>query len=185
VPGGFAGVDVFFVISRFLISGIISRAVERQTFTFRDFYGRRVRRIFPALATMMVAVVLLAWPIFLRDEYEALGKHIASAAGFAVNLVLYQDFTRYFYTPNSTSLIHLWCLGVEEQFYILWPLLIVAAWKLGNRLRIALTAVAAISFAANILFIDSAPLASCYLPSGRPWDLSLGGMLAFESHPRR
>jgi peptidoglycan/LPS O-acetylase OafA/YrhL len=182
VPGGFAGVDVFFVISGFLISGIIFRAVERQAFTFRDFYSRRVRRLFPALATMMVAVALLAWPLFLSDEYEALGKHIASAAGFALNLVLYRDFTGYFYTANSTSLIHLWSLGVEEQFYILWPLLILTAWKLGNRLRLALTALAAISFAANILFIDSDPLASFYLPSGRLWELSVGGLLAYSSH---
>lgn len=182
VPGGFAGVDVFFVISGFLISGIIFRAVERQTFTFRDFYGRRIRRIFPALATMIVAVALLAWPIFLRDEYEVLGKHIASAAGFALNLVLYQNFTGYFDTTNSTPLIHLWSLGVEEQFYILWPLLIVTAWKLGNRLRSALTALAALSFAANILFIYSAPLASFYLPSGRLWELAVGGMLAYSTH---
>jgi peptidoglycan/LPS O-acetylase OafA/YrhL len=182
VPGGFAGVDVFFVISGFLISGIIFRAVERQTFTFRDFYGRRVRRLFPALATMMVAVTLLAWPLFLRDEYEVLGKHIASAAGFVLNLALYKDFTGYFYTSNSTSLIHLWSLGVEEQFYILWPLLIVTAWKLGKRIRIALTAVAAISFAANILLIDSDPLASFYLPTGRLWELTVGGLLAYVSH---
>src|SRR3954463_13006273 len=86
LTGGFAGVDVFFVISGYLISGIIFRELRRGRFSCAEFYARRVSRIFPALIVMLIVVWVLAWPLFLSDEYQQLGEHMVAGAGFALNL---------------------------------------------------------------------------------------------------
>src|SRR5215470_2873449 len=119
--GGFVGVDVFFVISGFLISTIIIKGLEKGTFRFTDFYARRVRRIFPALIVVLAACFAFGWIALLSDEYMQLGKHIAGGAGFVSNLVLWNE-SGYFDTSAETKpLLHAWSLGVEEQFYVLWP----------------------------------------------------------------
>lgn len=183
LPGGFAGVDVFFVISGFLISGIIFRALERGTFSLLDFYTRRVKRIFPALITMLTGVWLLSWPILLWDEYQRLGKHILAGAAFSLNLLLYSDFNLYFGVTTS-PLIHLWSLGVEEQFYIVWPLLLAAVWRWrGGRLPV-IVAVTVISFMFNIAALPTDLTAAFYLPTSRMWELALGSLLAYANlHP--
>jgi peptidoglycan/LPS O-acetylase OafA/YrhL len=178
VPGGFAGVDVFFVISGFLISGNILRALTQRSFSFADFYARRVKRIFPALIVTLAAVWALGWLILLPDEFQLLGKHIAAGAGFSLNLISYQDFNWYF-MQMTTPLAHLWSLGVEEQFYLLWPLFLVAIWKWGRWPLALLTLVAAVSFVLNVTAMASDPMASFYLPSCRLWELSIGGALAY------
>lgn len=179
LPGGFAGVDVFFVISGFLISGIILRALQRQRFSIVEFYMRRIKRIFPALIAMLLVIWTAAWPLFLWDEYQRLGKHIVAGAGFALNLLLYADFNLYFGVTTS-PLIHLWSLGVEEQFYIVWPVLLLVLWKWsgprGRSRSIAL--IAAISFAMNVAALSADPTASFYLPSSRMWELAMGALLA-------
>src|SRR5215469_3204823 len=129
LPGGFVGVDVFFVISGFLISGIILRALSRKSFSLFGFYARRIKRIFPALIVILVAVWVLGRSVLLSDEFLTLGKHIASGAGFIFNLTLYWDTKPYFGAITS-PLIHLWSLGVEEQFYLFWPLFLLTTWKL-------------------------------------------------------
>jgi peptidoglycan/LPS O-acetylase OafA/YrhL len=177
VPGGFVGVDVFFVISGFLISGIIFRSMTQRTFRCFEFYVRRVKRIFPALIVMMAAVWALAWLVFLSDEYQLLGKHIAAAASFVLNLILYRDFNWYFF--SNTPLLHLWSLGVEEQFYLLWPAFLIAVWKFERSRLGVLAAITAISFALNVSTISSNQLGSFYLPSSRLWELSLGSALAY------
>ena len=123
LTGGFAGVDVFFVISGFLISGIIARSLAKSRFTIVDFYIRRIRRVFPALLAMLLTVRAVAWFVFLRDEYETLGTHMIASAGFALNLLLFHDLSDYVALTTSPPLLHLWSLGVEEQFYIIWPVL--------------------------------------------------------------
>lgn len=178
VPGGFAGVDVFFVISGFLISGNILRGLTQGSFSFAQFYARRVKRIFPALMVTLAAVWSLGWLILLPDEFQLLGKHIAGGAGFSLNLLLYQDFNWYF-MQMTTPLIHLWSLGVEEQFYLLWPLFLVASWKWGRRPLSFMLPIAGVSFVLNVAAIASDPMASFYLPSSRLWELSIGGALAY------
>lgn len=178
VPGGFAGVDVFFVISGYLISGLIFRALSKGTFSFLGFYIRRAIRIFPALIAMLIAVWILSTLILLPDEYQLFGKHMVAGAGFVLNLTLYKDFDWYF-QGLVTPLMHLWSLGIEEQFYLLWPLVVVAIWRC-NRGRFAVLAgLTTLSFALNIIAITSNPIASFYLPVTRLWELSSGGMLAY------
>jgi peptidoglycan/LPS O-acetylase OafA/YrhL len=186
LPGGFVGVDIFFVISGYLISGIILRALERGRFSFIDFYIRRVKRIFPALIVMLIAVLVFSWLLLLSDEYRTLGKHIVGGAGFALNLLLYNDFNAYF-GVTTTPLLHLWSLGVEEQFYLLWPLLLVALWRWTTRpVRLAMiVAIAVASFACNVAVVTSDPMASFYLPTTRLWELAMGSALACVRTPCR
>ena len=131
VPGGFVGVDVFFVVSGFLISGIIFDQLGAGTFSFRDFYARRIRRIFPALAVVLVACWVFGWFVLVADEYMQLMKHIGGAATFVSNFVLWRE-AGYFDAPSDAKpLLHLWSLGIEEQFYLLWPPILVLCWKRG------------------------------------------------------
>ena len=137
VAGGFIGVDIFFVISGFLISTIIFGNLTAGTFSFIEFYSRRVRRIFPALLLLLIACYAFGWFALLADEYKQLGKHIAGGAGFVSNLVLWNERGYFDNSAVTKPLLHLWSLGIEEQFYIVWPLLL---W-LASRLRVNLLAV--------------------------------------------
>lgn len=177
LPGGFVGVDVFFVISGFLISGIILRAVTQGNFSLLRFYARRIKRIFPALIVMLVSVLPLGRAVLLSDEFQTLGKHVASGAGFIFNLILYRD-TKAYFGAISSPLIHLWSLGVEEQFYLFWPLFLLTIWRIGKLQLGSIIAVAAISFILNVSTIFNHPLASFYLPWNRLWELGLGAVLA-------
>src|SRR3954470_7116910 len=128
-PGGFAGVDLFFVISGFLISGIILSDLGKGSFTIADFYRRRVRRIFPALILVLAACLAIGWRVLLPDEFRQLGKHIAAGAGFVSNLALWRESGYFDKAAETKPLLHLWSLGIEEQFYLFWPPLLVLAWK--------------------------------------------------------
>ena len=181
VPGGFVGVDVFFVISGFLITGIVLRGLERGTFTLTEFYARRIRRIFPSLMIVLGACLAAGWFMLLADEYMQLGKHVAGGAGFVSNLLFWQEAGYFDNAAETKPLLHLWSLGIEEQFYLIWPPLLYGAWKLGvNRLALTLTLLAA-SFALNVSRVHSDPVAMFYSPVARFWELSLGGALAYLS----
>src|SRR5476651_1651062 len=129
VGGGFVGVDIFFVISGFLISSIIIESLQRDEFSFLEFYARRIRRIFPALAVVLIACMSFGWFVLFPDEYQQLGKYIGAGAGFVGNLVSLHE-AGYFDTSASLKpLLHLWSLGVEEQYYIVWPILVLLSWR--------------------------------------------------------
>ena len=129
LPGGFVGVDIFFVISGYLISGILLRGLKQNNFSFIKFYSRRIKRIFPALSLMLVVTWIAGWYLLLPDEYARLGKHIASGAGFVSNVTLWKEAGYFDQSGALKPLLHLWSLGVEEQFYLIWPLLLFVAWK--------------------------------------------------------
>lgn len=174
---GFIGVDVFFVVSGYLISGIILGGVDAGTFSIREFYGRRVRRIFPALIAVLLASLAMGWAVLYSAEYKQLGTHIASGAGFLSNIVLWLE-TGYFDAAAETKpLLHLWSLGVEEQFYLVWPLLLVA---LGARRsgRVRLTvALLVVSIAASLYATARSQPSAFYLPWFRFWELMAGALL--------
>jgi Acyltransferase family len=129
LPGGFIGVDIFFVISGYLISSLICENLESGSFTLAEFYIRRIRRIFPALAVVLATVLVVGTFVLLNDEYQQLGKHIAAGSGFVANLALWRE-SGYFDNSGATKpLLHLWSLGVEEQFYLFWPLALLIAWS--------------------------------------------------------
>ena len=137
VPGGFVGVDVFFVISGFLITGIILDELGRGRFTFTGFYWRRIRRIFPALILVLAACLALGWRVLLPDEFAQLGKHVAAGAAFVSNIALWRESGYFDAAAELKPLLHLWSLGIEEQFYIFWPLLL--AWFVRKKAGIVLS----------------------------------------------
>jgi peptidoglycan/LPS O-acetylase OafA/YrhL len=177
VPGGFIGVDVFFVISGYLISQIIFQNLDQGTFSFRDFYYRRIKRIFPALIVVLIGCYVIGWFFLVPDEFKQLGKHIASGAGFVSNFTFWQEAG--YFDNDSKPLLHLWSLGVEEQFYIAWPFLLFAARKLGLNFFLVTLCVAIPSFLLNIAYVRGEDLvAAFYSPGARFWELMLGAMLA-------
>lgn len=139
LPGGFVGVDVFFVISGFLISGIIFKGLQQGDFDFVKFYVHRARRIFPALILVLAGVYVSGWLFLLPGEFSLLGKHIAAGAGFVQNFVLWTE-SGYFDTSSELKpLLHLWSLAIEEQFYLAYPCWInmarTSGWGLFSRGR--------------------------------------------------
>ncbi|MGN0917630.1 MAG: acyltransferase family protein [Oxalobacter sp.] len=179
LKGGFVGVDIFFVISGFLISSIIFSQLEKGTFSFWDFYSRRIRRIYPVLLTVLIACLGFGWFYLLADEYMQLGKHIAGGAGFISNFVLFFE-KGYFDNDSATKpLLHLWSLGIEEQFYIFWPLIFWLSWKKKlNGFTVALV-IAIISMWMNIHWYKTKPEMDFFLPHTRVWELLCGAMLAW------
>ena len=181
LKGGFIGVDIFFVISGFLISTIIFSSLERGTFFFFDFYLRRIRRIFPALITVLITCYVVGWFVLLSGEYKQLGKHIAAGAGFMSNFVLWNE-SGYFDTATETKpLLHLWSLGIEEQFYIIWPLLLWSAWKTKFSFLIIIVVLATLSFSLNLTQYHVDPVADFYSPQTRFWELLIGACLAYTN----
>jgi peptidoglycan/LPS O-acetylase OafA/YrhL len=179
LPGGFVGVDVFFVISGYLISGIIFRQLSHANFSCADFYARRVKRIFPALIVVLAVTWACGWLSFLPDEFSLLGKEIVAGATFSLNLSVYEDHQWYFVSGALDPLLHLWSLSVEEQFYILWPLFLLSIWRFERNRFLLMISITFISFTLNIVAVSSDPLASYYLPWNRLWELSSGGLLAY------
>jgi peptidoglycan/LPS O-acetylase OafA/YrhL len=178
VPGGFVGVDIFFVISGYLISGIILNGLRRGSFTFTDFYFRRIRRIFPALIVVLAATLLIGYLVLFPGEFRNLGKHVLGGALFVANITLWKD-TGYFDTSAELKpLLHLWSLGVEEQFYLLWPLFLFlsAKWRRSTLRITALICIA--SFAFNVWASDNKPIANFFLLPGRFWELMAGSLIA-------
>jgi peptidoglycan/LPS O-acetylase OafA/YrhL len=178
VPGGFTGVDVFFVISGYLISGIIFSALERDRFTFSDFYARRIRRIFPALVVVLASVYAAGWFLLFADRYAELGKHIAGGAGFVANIVLWREAGYFDGAADTKPLLHLWSLGVEEQFYMVWPLAAWLAWKRRFDLLAVTLAVFLGSMYFNLDRIRRDLVGTFYAPHTRFWELMAGAALA-------
>lgn len=184
MKGGFIGVDVFFVISGYLISTILFESLEQGTFSFTEFYSRRIRRILPALILVLVACFAFGWFALLADEYKQLGKNIAAGAGFVSNFVLWADAGYFDNSSESKPLLHLWSLGIEEQFYIVWPLLLWGAWKHKFNLLTITIVVASISFFLNVNGINQDAVATFYFPQTRFWELLAGSLLAWHAHYR-
>lgn len=179
LTGGFVGVDVFFVISGFLISSIVFKSLISSDFSFRRFYANRFRRIFPALILVLSSCYAFGWFTLLTDEYEQLGKHMAAGAGFVQNVVLWKE-AGYFDTVSELKpLMHLWSLAVEEQFYLIYPALIWCAWRFRLSVLTPILILATISFWLNVNGIEKDLAKTFFLPQTRFWELMLGGALAY------
>jgi peptidoglycan/LPS O-acetylase OafA/YrhL len=182
VKGGFIGVDIFFVISGFLISGIIISGASEGNFSFLDFYGRRIRRIFPALVVVLACCMAYGSMNLLPHDYAQLGINAAAGAGFVSNLVLLSESGYFSALSDAKPLLHLWSLGIEEQYYIVWPVLL---WILCQRRRwhaLLLTiALSLVSFIWNIADASVDPTGAFYLPQTRFWELLTGAALAIYS----
>ena len=184
VPGGFVGVDVFFVISGFLISRIILSQCDAGSFSLLGFYARRVRRIVPALLTVLVATCIIGWFILLPDQFVLLGKNIVAGVAFAANL--FQLGQTDYFAPDAADnpLLHLWSLGVEEQFYIFWPLTLLLVSASQRRGRwIGLFALA--SFCLALAIFAGHTDWAFYAPLPRAWELLAGALLANHDLSRK
>ena len=182
-PGGFVGVDVFFVISGYLITGILLRNLREHRFSFLDFYGRRIRRIFPALLLVLAACLAVGWYVLLPDEFQDLARHVLASAGFLSNALLWRHNAYFAIDADTRPLQHLWSLAVEEQFYIAWPLVLWLAWRLRMNVALVIAVIAASSFALNIKDTFSPYFLTTQMafssPQTRAWELLLGGVLAY------
>ncbi|MEJ0024613.1 MAG: acyltransferase family protein [Rhizomicrobium sp.] len=174
-PGGFIGVDVFFVISGFLISKIIIEGVDDGTFRAREFYLRRARRILPALLIVLAAVFVAGAILFLPDEFARLKRDVLAAVFFVPNITSWLDAGYFDIDRDLKPLLHLWSLGVEEQFYAVWPLLL---WWFRKRRWTIMLLVGLASFALNVEFVHAYSTAVFYLPATRLWEFVLGAVLA-------
>ncbi len=184
VHGGFVGVDIFFVISGFLITRIILNDVARGNFSFRDFYAHRIRRIFPALAVVLISCLVLGWFLLLPKDYAELGKHVLAGAGFVSNLVLWGESGYFDKAAELKPLLHLWSLGIEEQFYIIWPLILFLGWKRQLNLLVLTAVLGASSFLLNLQWMAGDPVADFYSPVSRIWELLIGSVLAYITRER-
>ncbi|MBD8679067.1 acyltransferase family protein [Sphingomonas sp. CFBP 13720] len=185
LPGGFVGVDVFFVLSGFLITAIIRSEAEAGTFSLAGFYERRFRRIVPALAVVAIASTIAATVILPPDELRSYGKSLFGVALFASNIIFWQD-SGYFDTASAEKpLLHTWSLAVEEQFYIVWPLIAVALVKLGRRRMLGgfVWATVVVSLLAATWAVQADPSQAFYLLPYRAWELGFGALLAVGAIP--
>ena len=183
--GGFIGVDVFFVISGFLITSLIAEDIASNRFSFRDFYARRIRRIFPALAIVLIGVLALGALVLDPSEFRALGLQIAAGAGFLSNVLLWSQAGYFDQTAEFKPLLHLWSLAVEEQFYIIWPLALYLCARLRGSLWALATAFAAVSFALNLYMSAVDPVGDFYFVFSRIWELLIGAALALTAFDAR
>jgi len=189
-PGGFVGVDVFFVISGYLMAALISQELRTGTFSFARFYERRARRLLPALFAMLLFVAVAASVLVTPRLFSDVGAMIAAAVLFTSNLVLWRMSANYFNPATDWNpLVHTWSLGVEEQFYIVFPVFLILLWKLRPGVRLPLILVVALlSLLLSVWGIHNAPTASFYLLPMRAWELLLGSVVAltgvrFKSRP--
>lgn len=178
IGGGFVGVDIFFVISGYLITTILLGDLQNGRFSFKIFYTRRIRRLFPALITVLAVTLCAGWFILLPQEFAALGKHTAAGIGFVANFTLLRE-TGYFDVASETKpLLHLWSLGIEEQFYILWPVILLGAWKMRRGFWWIAGFIFLASFIHCVVETYDDPDDAFFLPYSRFWELLTGAFLA-------
>ncbi|HEY0105104.1 MAG TPA: acyltransferase [Rhizomicrobium sp.] len=177
--GGYVGVDVFFVLSGYLITGLILREYDAGRFSFAAFYDRRIRRILPALGAMLLVATLVAPFILLPDELSHYGTSLLGAVLSCANIFDWLRGAAYFAPlAGENPLLHVWSLSVEEQFYLLWPVLLVALARLRRLLPWAILALAALSLAMALAAAGTDPNAAFYLLPARAWQILLGALLA-------
>lgn len=174
---GFIGVDVFFVISGYLITTITVKSFKQHEFNLFQFFKRRIVRLFPSLILILIFCFCLSWIFLFPDEFSILGKNMAAGAAFVANFFNWTE-SGYFDTSSEFKpLLHLWSLGVEEQFYVFWPILILIFTKKNKLFRITI-AIAIVSFIFNLYRIIDNQSEIFYLPFGRIWEILSGAILA-------
>jgi len=181
LPGGFVGVDVFFVLSGYLITGILLPSIYQKTFSFGIFFQRRIARIFPALAAMLLAVLVLSHWFYPKEDIASIGSAAAAASAGLANMKFMMQGSYFRIIPDTQPLLHTWSLGVEEQYYMCVPILLVALRRLSasiRTLRIVLWSMAIASFFLCVAMTSIRPTIAFYLMPLRAWELLFGAILA-------
>jgi peptidoglycan/LPS O-acetylase OafA/YrhL len=188
LPGGYIGVDIFFVISGYLITKIIDREISDGTFTYVNFYERRVRRIFPALFAVLIATFLTGYLILLPSDYASTLKATVGAVFFSSNFVFWREMKEGYFAATDAGLnplLHTWSLAVEEQFYILFPVLLLVCTKYFRKHTKAILLITALlSLTAAVALIKSKSVAVFFLSPFRIWELLAGSLLAVNALPK-
>src|SRR5690606_5060960 len=184
ITGGFIGVDVFFVISGFVITQLLMRSMAQGTFSFADFYARRIRRLVPVFLLVSTASFLLISPYYLDDDYYVFSKSWLSSLVGVSNFYYFSELNQYFAPETqSLTLLHTWSLAVEEQFYLLWPLTLLLIWR-GFRswggVRTFLFIVL-LALLLSVYLAETAPKAAYYLLPARLFELLLGAGVALHA----
>lgn len=182
--GGYVGVDIFFVISGFLITSIVAAEIEGNRFSLLYFYERRIRRIFPAFFVLLASVAILGYLLFLPAQLENLGRSIVASTLFVSNILYWRD-TGYFSTPiELRPLLHTWSLGIEEQFYVIFPALLAILFRwVKTKLSYVVAVAAVVSLAVSIFSMGQHPQANFYFLGTRAWELLSGASLALLPLP--
>lgn len=186
VPGGYVGVDVFFVISGYLITKIISREIEEGTFTFVRFYERRVRRLFPALFAMLAATLVAGWFLLLPSDYLSTFRAALGTVIFSSNVVFWKEMEAGYFAVDAklNPLLHTWSLAVEEQFYLFFPILLLVCYRYAKRFLVAiLIAIALVTLLAASVLLKGHQVAVFFLSPFRAWELLAGVLLALNALP--
>lgn len=176
--GGYIGVDIFFVISGYLITGLILKDIDGGQFHILRFWERRILRIFPALAVIVLSCLAIGWILLLPKDFAELGKSAAAQALILSNVYFWREIS--YFTNNTTSpLLHTWSLAVEEQFYLLFPGLLFLLSRFSRKcLMPAILLVCTLSFCLSVYWSYVSPDANYYLPFTRAWELGIGALLA-------
>ncbi|WP_238547593.1 acyltransferase family protein [Meridianimarinicoccus roseus] len=179
LPGGFAGVDIFFVISGYLITSILRREIADGSFSLLGFYDRRVRRIFPALFVVILACLPFAWALMTPDQLQDFSQSILATSVFLSNVYFYLKSGYFEPSSHLLPLLHTWSLAVEEQFYIVFPLLFFGLMRWGPRSAgLVIAGLAALSFGLTLVWGPTAPTMNFFLLPTRGWELLAGALLA-------
>ena len=178
MPGGFVGVDVFFVISGFLMTGIIFRGFEQKNFVVLKFYIARANRIIPALAILCITLLLLGWLFITPIEYKILSQHVGSSLSFISNIIYWKEVGYFDAASNEKWLLHTWSLSVEWQFYLIYPLVLVGLRKLISLKKLKLTILCGtvLGFIFCIIVTNQWPNFSYYILPTRVWEMTIGGV---------
>jgi len=178
LPGGFIGVDIFFVISGYLMTSIIIQGLQQEHFSIRGFYLARARRILPALIVLSITLLVFGWLYMLPVEYKLLGKHIFSSIGFFSNIVYWSEASYFAALADEKWLLHTWSLSVEWQFYIIYPLVISLAYKIFNfkYLKLFILIATVLCFFLAIYFTNRWPTSSYFFLSSRAWEMLVGAI---------
>lgn len=182
-PGGYIGVDVFFVISGFLITSLILKDLRQGTFSLLDFWERRARRILPALTVVVAAILVAGWFLLLPSVYEVLGKQVIALVALSSNIKFWKETGYFAAAAEEKPLLHTWSLSLEEQFYLIIPLLLLLLYRFRKPSWVApvLVGGAIASFLLAIYGSHRAPAATFFLLPMRAWELGVGSLLAFAS----
>jgi len=183
--GGYIGVDIFFVISGYLITPIIINQFTKSNYNIIEFYIRRIRRIFPALIIINFSTIFIAGYIYLPREYIELSKSLISSGLFFSNVFFWRQSGYFDNNAFMKPLLHTWSLSIEEQFYLFFPIFLLIIFKLKkNILYNVLILLFIISFLLNIWGIYHFPSASYYLTPMRAWEILIGSILSFNKFPQ-
>ena len=181
--GGFVGVDIFFVISGYLITSIIAKEIGGGQFDLWRFYERRIRRIFPALIVMLLVCSVAGWVLLFPLDLQAFGESLVASTGFVANISFWLK-SGYFDTSSDLKpLLHTWSLAVEEQFYLFFPLVLMLANRKNRDPRLIVWIILLLSFALSLFGVSRNPDATFYLIPTRAWELLIGSVLALNAVP--